>query len=195
LGVAAPPQPILPTFPYPCNGPHKDKKLSKDDISQILKAHKKWLTNSKDPEGQQANFCGAKLSYSNFQGADLTSAVFQMAMLENANFTEAHLIKAQLQGANLSKASFSQADLTAASLDDAMLHRAKFENAALRETSLLRVMLYQAEFHQAKLPKAKLQGVDVRDVKGLTQGQINTACLDGLTLLPTDLTRPKPCGE
>jgi hypothetical protein len=210
LGVSAPQGkeslPTLSPFPYPCSGPFKDtgKKLSEEDylkafrkkVLKELEAHKKWLTDSKDPEGHQANFCGAMLPQSLqdiFQGKKLNSARFQMAMLPVANFTEAKLNDAQLQGANLSGAVFNSARLIGTELDHAMLHRAKFQNADLREASLRHAMLYQAEFHQAKLHKAKLQGANLRDVKGLTQSQINMACLDRNTILPTDLTRPKPC--
>jgi len=201
LGVSAPQGkeslPTLSPFPYPCSGPFKDtgKKLSEEDylkavrkkILKELEAHKKWLTDSKDPEGHQANFCGAMLPQSLqdiFQGKKLNSARFQMAMLPGADFTGAKLIDAKLQGANLSGADFNKADLTKANLDDAMLHLADFENADdLREASLHRAMLYQAKF----------QGVDLTEVKELTQSQINMACLYGKTKLPTDLTRPEPC--
>ena len=206
LGVSGPqgkePLPIPHPFPYPCDGPYKGKKLSEGDVSQELEAHKYWLADSKDPKGHQANFCGAKFPLrSNFQGADLRYAIFQMAMLGGkqkavlvgANFTGAKLNEAQLQGANLSKADFSKADLTKAGLDDAMLHLATFEKADLREASLRHTMLYQAKFHEAKLHHAKLQGVGLKDVEGLTQPQINMACLDGNTILPTDLTRPERC--
>jgi len=212
LGVSAPQGKeslaITSPFPYPCSGPYKDKKISKDVVLKELEAHKKWLADSKDPEGHQANFCGAKFPPgSNFERTDLRYAIFQMAMLADtdfkgakkkagkagANFTEAKLNEAQLQGANLSGANFSKADLTKAALDDAMLHDATFENADLREASLRRTMLYQAKFHEAKLHKAYLQGVGLMDVEGFTQSQINMACLDGVTILPKDLTRPKPC--
>lgn len=185
---------ILTAFPYPCRGPYKDKKISTDVVLQELEAHKKWLADSKDPKGHQANFCGAKFPLrSNFKGADLRYAIFQMAMLAGkqkavvvgANFTGAKLNETQLQGANLSKADFSQADLTGAGLDDAMLHLATFENADLREASLGHAMLF----------KANLQGIDLTGVKGLTQSQINMACLDGDTKLPQGLNRPQPCSE
>ena len=90
--------PILSDFPFPCNGPYKGKKLSKEIIVKVRKAHEKWLVNSKNPEGHQANLCGALIARGNFQGADLTSAIFKMAMLAGANFSGATLNKAQFQG-------------------------------------------------------------------------------------------------
>jgi hypothetical protein len=206
LGVSAPQGKESPAtlsdFPYPCSSLFKDKdqKLSQEEylkdvrkkVLKELEAHKKWLTDSKDPEGHRANFCGAQLSHYNFQGTTLDSAIFQMAMLTDAKFIGITLNKAQLQGANLSAADFNGAHLIGAELDHAMLHRAKFQNADLREASLRHAMLYQAEFHQAKLHIAQLQGANLRDVKGLTQSQINLACLDVTTILPTDLKWLKP---
>lgn len=184
LGVSEP-LPIYPAFPYPCDGRYKNQELSDEVVTKILEEHKNWLTDPKDPKGRQANFCGAQLSNHNFQGADLTSATFQMAMLTGANFTGAHFNDAKLQGANLSGANFSHAHLKGAELDHAMLHLAKFQNTFLSQASLLHTMLYKAQFH----------GVDLTEVKGLVQSQINMACLDGNTKLPKDLTRPKPCRE
>jgi len=86
LGVSAPqgkesPATLCP-FPYPCRGPFKDQEFSREKVSKELEAHKKWLTDLKDPEGHQANFCGAKFPlHSDFQEAPLKSAIFQMAML------------------------------------------------------------------------------------------------------------------
>ncbi len=181
------PLPILSAFPYQCSGPNKDKKLSEDDVKKILLAHEKWLTDSKDPKGQQANFCGAKLPpRSNFQGADLKYAIFQMAMVAEANFTGAILNEAKLQGANLSGVNFTQAQLTGTNLDDAMLHLAIFKKTHFKKTTSLRhAMLYKAIFRE----------VDLTEVEGLTQSQINMACLDLNTKLTQGLNRPEPCSE
>lgn len=177
------PPPILSAFPYQCNGPFKDKIPSDEVVLKVRIAHEKWLKDPKDPDGQKANFCGAKLSSGKFQKADLKFAGFQMAMLEGANFSGAQLNDAQLQGANLSGANFSQADLTEAKLDHAMLHLATFRKTDLHHASLRHAMLYKATFHE----------VDLTDVEGLTQSQINMACLDENTTLPKNLNRPKPC--
>lgn len=176
---------IHSAFPYPCSGPHTDKNLSKEDILKVRRAHEKWVQDANDPDGQKANFCGAGLSQGKFQKADLKSADFQMAMLAGANFTGAALNKAKLQGANLSGTNFTQADLSEAKLDHAMLHLATF-----RKTDL-----HGASFRHAMLYKANLQGIDLTDVEGLTQSQINMACMDENTKLPQGLSRPEPCSE
>lgn len=190
LGVSAPQgkesQAISSAFPYACSGQYQHKELSEKDILQELKAHEKWLIDPKDPEGHQGNFCGAKLPLAlrdKFkQEVNLNSAIFKMAMFPGAKFTGAKLNKAQLQGANLSGAVFSNAQLAESGLDDAMLHRASFQGANLHGASLRHAMLYQAKF----------QGVDLTNTTGLTQSQINMACLDRDTKLPQGLKWLEP---
>jgi uncharacterized protein YjbI with pentapeptide repeats len=182
LGGPEPP-PVLSAFPYQCNGLYKDKNLAEKDVLKVRRAHEKWLKNSKAPEGQRADLCGVMLSHGKLQRAELKLAVFQMAMLADANFTEAILNEAQFQGANLSGANFSKTDLTGAALDHAMLHLAKFQESVLHKASLHHAMLYQTQ----------LQGIDLTEVEGLSQSQIDMACLDSATKLPKGLKRPKPC--
>jgi uncharacterized protein YjbI with pentapeptide repeats len=179
-----PPQ-ILSPFPYPCTGLYKNQILSEQDIVKVQRAHEQWLNNSKVPDGQKADFCGAMLSRVKLQKTELKSAGFQMAMLADADFTGAILTEAQFQGANLSGAHFSKTDLRGAALDHAMLHLAQFRDSLLHYASLHHAMLYQTQ----------LQGVDLTEVKGLSQSQINMACLDDDTKLPKELYRPPPCQQ
>ena len=65
------PPPIPSAFPYQCNGPFKDKIPSDEVVLKVRIAHEKWLKDPKDPDGQKANFCGAKLSSGKFQKAHL----------------------------------------------------------------------------------------------------------------------------
>lgn len=178
--------PILSAFPYQCIGQYMDRKLSDETVAKVRIAHEKWLKDSKDPEGQKANLCKANVIYGTFPKADLKFADFQMAMLVGANFKSAQLNEAEFQGTNLSGANFSNAQLAGADFDDAMLHFAIFQKAEFgKKTSLRHAMLY----------KAKFKGVDLTEVNGLTQLQINMACLDRQTMLPQGLKRPKPCSK
>jgi hypothetical protein len=167
------PHPIFKPFEHNCTGNYKGKKPSNEEILQVLKAHSKWLKNPKAPDKYRANFCEA----------DLWDAHLNNAMLAGANFAKAKLQKAQLEQANLTRANFSEAQLQSANLDNAMLHLAILQKAMLESASLQNAMLYQAN----------LQGADLSNAKGLTQYQINMACLDQHTKLPPGLSRPKPC--
>ncbi|MEX2490455.1 MAG: pentapeptide repeat-containing protein [Nitrospirales bacterium] len=184
-GKTSPP-PISIPFPYQCSGPFMGKTLSDDDVWKVRVAHKRWLKDPQDPHGQQANFCRAEVSSGNFQNADLRSAVFQMAMLSGANFIGAQLNEAQFQGANLSGSNFSHAQLTRANMDSAMLHLATFHKTHFEEN---------ISFRDAMLFKTQLQEVDLTKSEGLTQSQMNMACLDPHTTLPKGLNRPRPCSE
>jgi len=166
------PHPIFIPFEPNCTA-DTDKKLSHEEILQILKAHSKWLAGLTVADSHRAKFCEA----------DLIGDDFRMMMLAGANFTKAKLHNAQLQQANLTRANLSGAQLPGANLDNAMLHLAILHDAVLHDASLQDAMLYQAN----------LQGVDLEHVKGLTQYQINMACMDEHTKLPQGLSRPKPC--
>ena len=172
---------IFLQFKHNCTG--NKEKLSNEAILKIRKAHSKWLENPTASDGYRANFCEADLVAADFRMAMLKGADFRMAMLAGANFTKAKLHKAQMEGANLTRANFSEAQLQGANLDNAMLHLAILHKAILQGASLQHAMLYQAN----------LQGADLSNAKGLTQYQINMACMDQHTKLPPGLSRPKPC--
>jgi uncharacterized protein YjbI with pentapeptide repeats len=105
----------------------------------------------------------ATLRRASFNEAQLEGANFVAADLRAATFKDANLTHANLQEANLQEASFSGADLTAARLDAADIHHTVF------------------------------QGTNLSGTVGLTQAQLDTACVDNLTKLPPHLTRPVPC--
>ena len=172
---------IFLQFKHKCTG--NKEKLSNEAILKIRKAHSKWLENPTASDGYRANFCEANLVAADFRMAMLKGVDFRMAMLAGANFTKAKLHKAQMEGANLTRANFSEAQLQGANLDNAMLHLAILHKAILQDASLQHAMLYQAN----------LQGADLSNAKGLTQYQINMACMDQHTKLPPGLSRPKPC--
>ena len=164
-------------------------------ISEEVQAHEKWLMNSNDPKGHQANFCGSNLAQSNFKGMNLTSPIFQMPMLTGANFSGATLNGAQSQGANLSGSNFTKAHLEEANFDYAMLHLAFLRQANLRQASLHHTMLNEANFQDAVLDQTNLQDVDLRNVGKLTQAQVNQVCVLENTKLPKGLLPPIPCSS
>jgi hypothetical protein len=49
-----------------------------------------------------------------------------------------------------------------------------------------------ADLTEAKLDKARLNRADLRSTVHLTQAQLNTACIDDFTQLPSSLVRPEP---
>jgi uncharacterized protein YjbI with pentapeptide repeats len=47
--------------------------------------------------------------------------------------------------------------------------------------------------NQADLQQANLRGANLSGALGLTQAQLDQACVDDATRIPTDLQRPKAC--
>lgn len=81
-------------------------------------------------------------------------------------------------------------DLRNTVLQGANLLKAHLEGAYLWEAHLEGAYLWEAH-----LEGAKLEGADLRNVIGLTQPQLDTACVNASTQLPPGLTRPPPCPQ
>lgn len=127
-------------------------------------------------QGDRANFRQAKL-----QGADMTKAEVERADFSGANLSGAVMVKTELGRANLSGAVLDGADMTRAEIA-----RAVFEGSSLVGTN----------FHDAYTYLTNFEGTDLSQAEGLVQEQLNVACGDDTTVLPTGLERPSrwPCG-
>ncbi len=86
------------------------------------------------------------------------------------------------------------AHLRGTDLHNANLIGANLQKADLRGANLQCADLRGARLHEAELEGTQLQFANLEDTEGLTQAQINRACVNDLTWLPAGLTRPKPCG-
>jgi hypothetical protein len=154
---------------------------------------------------RQADLPGTLLINVDLHDADLYNADLQRADLPDADLRGANLIFARLNGADLSDADLRGADLRGAWLIGADLSYAKLRGADLgrpprRESRQLFVpqsspgnISRRTDLTSATLDYTRLQGVDLREVFGLTQAQLNAACVDDLTQLPNGLIRPAPC--
>ena len=101
---------------------------------------------------------------------------FQHANLANVDFTKAELGRAQFDDFDISGTRFSFANLA----------RADFRRAAFTAP---------INFNQAYFFLTRIEGVDLSGSEGLSQWQVNMACGDARTGLPSGLTRPEnwPC--
>jgi uncharacterized protein YjbI with pentapeptide repeats len=109
-------------------------------------------------------------------------------------------VKAELPRANLSKAILVAADLTKAELNRAVLADADLSDATLTEAYLMRADLRGTIFGKANVAEAifdlaVLHGSDLSQVVGLVQAQIDRACGDTTTKLPSGISPPPswPC--
>jgi len=150
-----------------------------------------------------ANLKGAKLSETNLQGARLGGANLEEASLVGASLQKADLQGSKLKGATLVGAALQDAMLFGANLQGADMGAAELQGADLAGANLQGTNLVDATLEGARLSRAlpevhgfirvQLEGADLRFVKGLTQDQINQACVDKKTRLPNHLKKPKPC--
>ena len=160
-----------------------------------------------------ANFHGVSFVRADLGGIDLTGADLSRVDLSGANLSDANLGRAKLSGANLTnadlpRADLSGADLSGANLKGANLIRANLSGADLNGANLVGAEPIGADFKGANLSRANLKGADLRfavligtnltgavldaanldGAKGLTLRQLDHACGDAKTKLPSDLS-------
>jgi hypothetical protein len=128
----------------------------------------------------------------NLTGIALSVAERQMGPISGGpvNFSFARLRHVSLRFATLTGANLEMADLSDADLSDARLDGANLSGADLSEA-----LLDRANFAGAKLGGVNLSGASLLEARNLTQGQIDEALGDALTLLPPHLRRPEGWGR
>ncbi len=104
----------------------------------------------------------------NLAGADLTNQCVKEGNLAGADFDRARLVLMCMSFANFKGATFRGADLSGANLAHAILDG--------------------ADLTGAQLTIASIKGTDLTRVRGLTQKQLNAACGDADTKVPTGMT-------
>lgn len=126
------------------------------------------------------NFSGINLAHARFQNALLLGVDFQRAILFRANLQDVYLGWADLRGADL-----TGADLTRAILVNADLRGANLQGAETTEGYLKRIQdpLVRAYFYGYFL-KIEAEWANIRNAKGLTKQQIESAIIDETTRLP-----------
>jgi len=125
------------------------RKISKEELSEILNTHKIWLYSS-HKLGSRADLSITKLSGASLYGGNLSGANLSGADLSGANLYGANLSGANLSGADLSKADLSEANLEGAKLEGANLYGANLYYANLSGANLSEANLYGANLSRAK---------------------------------------------
>lgn len=105
------------------------KKITKEELEQLLRKHKLWLDNN--PNGERAYLCGADLCGADLGGADLRNAVLRDADMRYAYLRNADLRYASLCGADLRDADMRYAYLFNANLGGADLCGANIDYSCL----------------------------------------------------------------
>ncbi|NKN34926.1 pentapeptide repeat-containing protein [Agrobacterium sp. a22-2] len=137
-------------------------------------------------KAQGANFSGIEAFRTEFGGMDAPGAVFVSAELSRSNFTKANLADTDFRKADLGRSQFDGADVSGSRFSLANLARTDFRQAAFAKP---------VDFDRAFMFLTRIEGVDLSAATGLTQWQLDMACGDDATVLPTGLKKAAswPC--
>jgi len=183
-------------------------------LDSIRRPFQLTLANLQRTDLSHIDLLGADLDRADLREANLGESLLEGAYLSEANLEGANMVAVDLSGANLWKANLKDVRLQNANLEGAFLAEANLEgsylwitnlsnavlnNANLKDTYLGGANLQDADLEGVNLEGAKLvdvdySGADFREVTGLTQEQLDTACGNAETQLPKGLT-VKPCVE
>ena len=121
-----------------------------------------------------------------FSRTDAEGAMFASAELQRANFGRAKLTNVDFTKAELGRAQFHDAEITATQFAFANLSRADFRRSNFSAS---------VNFYRAVFFLARIEGVNLSASSGLSQEQIDAACGDDNTILPSGFARPEhwPC--
>jgi uncharacterized protein YjbI with pentapeptide repeats len=141
----------------------------------------------------QADFRDARLPHSVLIGARGTGTIFTKADLSGIYAPNVSLQRAQFNEAKLESANLVAADLRGSNFSHATLTEANLQEANLQGATLSGADLTGVQLDKADLRRATLHGANLALASGLTQAQLDTACVDEQTKLPAELSRPAPC--
>lgn len=85
---------------------------------------------------READFSHAKVSWFQFNGADMSDAILRNAVFECTNMERVNLAGADLTGANMGGIDLRKANLTGATMDKAFLDRTMMSDATVDKTSV-----------------------------------------------------------
>ncbi len=134
--------------------------INSKDLKKILDKHRRWL-DSKGKSGEKATLTGARLVRADLYGRRLSWINFQRADLQGADLSEADLYETNFEDAKLNYAILEWASLDGASLKRADLQGADLRWANLEGANLTGANLRFADFEGANLKGAKLCEADL----------------------------------
>lgn len=144
----------------------------------------------------RAWFTGAKAEKANFARIEAYRSGFSNVLADGANFASAELQRANFSGAKLTGVDFEKAELGRANFQKAVLTGTRFTLANLSRADLTGAIFEgPITFDRAFMYLTRIQGMDLSAAVGLQQSQIELACGDASTKLPSGLTVPTswPC--
>lgn len=121
-------------------------------------------------------------------GCNLFQADLSYRDLPGIDVSGSRLRQASLALVTMNRARFDNADLSIANLFGGRFTSASFRHANLTRANLVGAYLHSADMTGARLDGANLSGAELGTARGLTQGQLDTACGDASTELPPACT-------
>ena len=146
----------------------------------------------------RASLAGVNASNANFSGVvasrtDFSEGIFKDTTFFKAEITRADFSNAVLENSNLSKGQFSRVIFSGASLNKVNFDFTSLARSDLRGVKFDGTVSMKGTF----LFRTHLEGVDLNKISGLENWQLELACGDDATIVPSGLTRPTmwPCSE
>ncbi len=144
----------------------------------------------------RASLAGSRLDKANLSRIEGYRTVFSQISAAGASFASAELERAEFSGANLTGADFDKAELGRANFVGATITGARFTEANLARADFTTAKFEgPIDFSGAFLLLTRFDGLDLSQAAGLQQWQIDQACGDQKTKLPSGLKAPAdwPC--
>lgn len=124
---------------------------------------------------------------------NLFQAELAYSQIKNVTFAGSRLRQSNLTLSTMDGVSFNRTNLSIANLYGGRFTGASFKNADLSRATLVGGSFDAANFAGANLTDANISGAEMSKARGLTQEQLNAACGDEYTELPTGLS-VQQCG-
>jgi uncharacterized protein YjbI with pentapeptide repeats len=136
---------------------------------------------------QNASQIAAVKSGKSCPGCNLFQADFDYEDISGKNLAGARIRQSDMSLSTADRTNFSRADLSLANLYGARATGANFSRANLTQAVLVGGYFSGSNFAGANLTGANISGAEMSGARGLTQGQLNSACGDAETTLPHGL--------
>lgn len=141
-------------------------------------------------QAQNANQIERVRSGGSCPGCNLFQGDFSGIEARGQNLSGARIRQADLSLATMNRTRFSNADLRDVEAYGGVFSSSNFSGANLTNSSWVGAYLAGSSFSGATLAGANFSGAQLARATGLTQRQLNTACGDASTTLPSRLTIP-----
>jgi hypothetical protein len=163
----------------------EDKHI--EEVTAYPKKQRAWALFPWPPADVQAALTVLGRRSRHYRDGERERLDLRDVVLVGARLTGAHL-----EGANLARVDFGGVVLSEMS-GGTFQEVTDLSGANFREAILDGAYFGRSNLSGARLGRASLKGADLSEVAGLTQKQVDEACVGPDTRLPPGLKRPKPC--